>query len=105
MGKRILIKSGVITAFDGDQKVPGVEFIQLSKTRVSRIVPTNKLLKITFNLLRSVFTESSGISQWTRTWQCQWVVVIDGTEHACFWNRVSAIEFEKDLIYRMGRFN
>jgi hypothetical protein len=105
MGKRISIKAGVITAFDGDELVPGVEFVRISKTRVSRILPTNLILKAVFKALRCIAKDESVISDWTRGWQCKWVVVVDNTEQACFYDRARAIEFEKALIYQMGRFN
>lgn len=105
MAKVISIKSGIVTAFDGDQTVPGIEFTQISKTRVSRIVPAAPILKIAFIFLRALNSDRSAISQWTRKWHCNWVVVIDGIEQACFWDRASAINFEKALICQMGRFN
>lgn len=43
-------------------------------TRASHVVPVNPLLRIAFNVIRSIVADDSWLAGWTRLWPCRWMV-------------------------------
>lgn len=101
--KRITIKNGEVLGFADEVSFKGLDVQQYSKKRVSRIVPTNGLLMIAFYIIRALWSNESKIAAWTRTWPCQWKVLIDGKDYGPFSSRIDAIAFEKEEIYKQGK--
>ena len=101
--RRIVIGNGSITGFHDEVSFDGLELSKYEKKRVSRIVPRNTLARIAFILLRLVVNDTSSIAAWTRTWPCNWIVVIDQETFGPFSDRIKAIEFEKEKIYLQGK--
>ena len=42
------------------------------RKRYSEITPTNPFLFVAFRLLRLAFGEKGRVSDWTRSWRCEW---------------------------------
>lgn len=42
--------------------------------RASHVEPFDPVLRFTFHVLRSVFSDKGRVSEWTRSWQCYWQV-------------------------------
>lgn len=103
MTKRIVIKNGQICGFADEVNIDGVTFEQTEKTRVSHIVPKNCLLRMAFVALRAVVRDESRAAGWTRHWNCLWLVCIEHETFGPFTDRVEAIKFEKEKIYRQGK--
>ena len=90
-------KTGRVKAFDGDFDLP----VKNKKVkRVSKIVPQNILLRIAFILIRSIAPDNSKIADWTRNWNCLWIVVFNRRKYGNFLNRKKAVEFERKLYMR-----
>lgn len=90
-------KHGRIRTFEEDFDLP----IKRKKVkRISRIVPQNLLLRIAFILIRSFVSDNSKIANWTRKWNCYWIVVFNGKKYGKFKNRKKAVEFERKLYIR-----
>lgn len=102
--KRIVIKNGEIFGFADEVSFKGLDVKACSKKRVSRIVPTNGLLMVAFYVIRGLCSDESKVAAWTRVWRCQWKVLIDGKSYGPFSSRSDAIAFEKDEIYKQGKF-
>ncbi|WP_029523588.1 hypothetical protein [Persephonella sp. KM09-Lau-8] len=87
-------KKGKVRFFEGDFDLS----VKNKKVkRVSKIVPQNLLLRVAFVLIRSLVPDNSKIADWTRTWKCNWIVVLNGKKYGNFKNRKKAIEFERKL--------
>lgn len=102
--KRIIIKNGVVCGFADEISFKGLEVQKHCKIRVSRIVPTSFFLMIAFYAVRGICSDESRLAAWTRVWRCQWKVLIDGNSYGPFESREDAITFEKDEIYKQGKF-
>ena len=102
--RRIVIRDGVIVGFADEVCLVGLQVDTFRKERVSHVVPRALLLQMVFTVLRRLFSDTSMIAGWTRRWSCQWNVRIDNTTFGPFDCREQAIKFEKEKIYRMGRF-
>ena len=102
--KRIVIKNGEVCGFADEVSFKGLDVQEYSKKRVSRIVPTNGFLMVAFYVIRGLCSDESKIAAWTRVWRCQWKVLIDGKSYGPFSSRADAIAFEKDEIYKQGKF-
>lgn len=101
--KRLVIKNCQIVSFDGDISFKGLHVQQVTKQRVSRIVPSNSLLAMSFYAIRAACSDTSSLAQWTRQWSCQWTVIIDKQSYPGFADRKAAIEFEKQLIWNQNK--
>ncbi len=102
--RRIVIRDGVIVGFADEVCLVGLQVDTFRKERVSRVVPRALLLQMVFTVLRRFFSDTSMVAGWTRRWSCLWNVRIDNTTFGPFDCREQAIKFEKEKIYRMGRF-
>ena len=102
--KRIVIKNGEVCGYADEVSFKGLDVQGYSKKRVSRIVPTNGFLMIAFYVIRGLCSDESKVAAWTRVWRCQWKVLIDGKSYGPFSSRSDAIAFEKDEIYKQGKF-
>lgn len=100
MAQRIIIKNGCAAGFADELRLP---LIDAEKQRVSVIVPRNLVLRVLFVVLRALVSDESRIAEWTRHWDCDWDVVIDGEHHGPFADRQEAVRFEKDLIQASGK--
>lgn len=86
-----------------DQIVTG----RRTRRRASHVLPVGLVRRLTFQLLRSVFSETGRVAAWTRRWRCPWTVsVVDGPQRVGpFTRRSEAIEWEVDWLHlnRLGR--
>lgn len=96
--KQITIKSNTVTGFSDEVDFTGLKLIDYKKVRVSNILPRNILLRISFSILRTFFKENSMVYEWTRSWNCKWIVIIKNSSFGPFLKRSEAIAFEKDLL-------
>jgi hypothetical protein len=103
MAKRIVISGGVVSGFADEVSFDGLEVEQFEKKRVSHVVPENYFLRTLFVSLRAIVSDESTVASWTRTWGCNWVVLIDGEQYGPFVGRDEAISFEKEKIYQQGK--
>lgn len=103
MAKRIVINGGVVSGFADEVSFDGLEVEQFEKKRVSHVVPENNILRALFVSIRAVVTDESMAASWTRTWGCNWIVLIDGEKYGPFKGRDEAISFEKEKIYQQGK--
>lgn len=101
--KRLVIKAGQVVSFDGDISFDGLHVHSQIKQRVSRIVPSHWARSLAFYAIRAVSCDSSNLAGWTRSWSCEWTVVIDGIKYPGFTCRNAAIEFEKELIWEQNK--
>lgn len=105
MTKRIIIKNGQVTGFIDEVSFAGLDVIKQETVRVSHVIPENRVLACAFRLIRAVSNDKSRLSNWTRTWSCNWLVVIDGQRYGSFSEREAAIKFEKQKIYEQGKLH
>ena len=103
MTRRVIIKDGHICGFADEVEIDGVRISDATTTRVSRVLPTNRVKRLLFVLLRAVVSDKSGMAQWSREWKGPWLVSIDGENFGPFASRDAAIRFEKDKIHAVGK--
>jgi hypothetical protein len=101
--RRITIKGGEVCGFADEVSFDGLEVLDYSKMRVSRVVPKSFLPRCAFFIIRAVVPEQSWVANWTRGWSVPWIVVIDGILYGPFGDRSEAIKFEKEKIYEQGK--
>lgn len=53
----------------------------VKKERFSEIVPVSIPLRMAFRILRLCFGEKGIVSDWTRSWKCEWLMVILQGKH------------------------
>lgn len=102
--RRIVICNGTVTGFADEVNFAGLIVTGFDKKRVSRVLPTGRFQRGCFLVLRALVNDESKAAAWTRRWRCQWNVQIDSESHGPFLSRSAAIHFEKDFIYRQGKF-
>lgn len=100
---RLTIKDGRVAGFADDIAQAGIKLEGATKTRVSRILPRNWLLRLMFSFIRSFVKDNSKIAEWTRKWSCEWLVFIDDKQYGPFTDRAKAIECEKEELYKSGK--
>jgi len=72
-----------------------------SKRRASHVLPAGLVRRAAFILLRWCFGEAGAVSDWTRGWNCPWVVrIVNGPHAGPFEKRQAAIDWEVDWIER-----
>jgi hypothetical protein len=71
-----------------------------NRKRVSYILPANPIKRVFFKAIRSLCDDESPLADWTRSWKCDWIVVIDGEVKGKFKDRQKAIEFEKEYLWK-----
>lgn len=72
-----------------------------SKRRASHVLPAGVVRRAAFILLRSLFGETGAVSDWTRRWNCSWVVqIVNGPHAGPFEKRQAAIDWEVSYIER-----
>ena len=64
--------------------------------RVSLIIPKNIYLRFFFILLRKF--NNKHINNFTRRWNCKWIVIVNNKKIGEFEDRKKAIEYEKEYI-------
>lgn len=101
----MVIKGGVVCGFHDEVSFDGLTLESYEKKRVSKIVPENLPLRFLFNILRFAFGEVGNVSDWTRSWRCSWLLIVDSESKGRFIDRLEAIRFEKDLIFKQGKLN
>ncbi len=75
------------------------DFSTTNKKRFSYIYPKNILLRAIFKFIRKIFSDESKLANWTRSWKCEWIVLINKKVYGPFKTRKKAIEFEKTMFY------
>ncbi|RJX82292.1 hypothetical protein [Pseudomonas sp. LS-2] len=103
--RRIVIKNGVVAGFADELSLEGLDVREYAKNRVSHVVPRRWPLRMAFAVLRGLVADKSRIASWTRTWNCDWTVIIKDEAFGPFTMRERAIEFEKKHIYQQGALN
>ena len=68
--------------------------------RVSLVIPENKILRFLFILIRKLKIKK--LDNFTRKWNCRWIVIINGEVVYKGNNRNKALEFEKIFIKKYG---
>lgn len=70
------------------------------RKRYSEITPTNPFLFVAFRALRLVFGERGRVAQWTRSWRCEWrMVVLSTGVTSVSTDRAMLIELEHELFF------
>ncbi|NWC84306.1 hypothetical protein HX798_29100 [Pseudomonas putida] len=103
--RRIVVKDGVVCGFHDEINFEGLTLESYEKKRVSKIIPDNFFLRGLFYILRIGFGEVGVVSDWTRSWRCTWLLVIDADSKGRFHDRQEAIRFEKELIFQQGKLS
>lgn len=103
--RRIVVKDGVVCGFHDEVNFEGLTLESYEKERVSKIIPDNLCLRVCFYILRIGFGEVGIVSDWTRSWRCIWLLVVDAESKGRFHDRQEAIRFEKELIFQQGKLN
>ena len=73
--------------------------------RASHILPKGKILRIAFKAIRGIFGETGKVSEWTRQWQCRWIVDLGpsgGPVLGWFGDRRNAIAAEQHWLANNG---
>lgn len=98
--KTIFIEPDGSVSFLGDECPVDLPLGNPIRKRVSVIQPAHNVWKrIAFKILRTVFAEQGRVSDWTRTWQCEWRATILATgQSAVFENRQAAVDWEYEIL-------
>lgn len=90
--------SGKITCV-GEPAIDMYRLGNVTRHRVSHILPTNRTKRKAFRLLRWVFGDKGRVAAWTRTWRGPWYAVIRATgqrkQHA---SRQVLLAWEREQI-------
>jgi hypothetical protein len=72
-----------------------------TKRRASHVLPVGRIRRAAFILLRWCFGETGAVAEWTRGWNCRWLVqIVDGPTAGPFNARQAAIDWEVGFIER-----
>ncbi len=105
MTKRIVIKNGTVTGFADDVEKLGIKMVGANSKRVSVILPQNRVLRLLFTKVRAHVSDNSLVASLSRLVPCNWMVIIDDTEHGPYKSRKAAIAFEKQYIFDQGKLH
>lgn len=102
MRQRLVIRKGYVTGFADEVLLPMTDVV---RRRVSHVVPSHPVLRACFQILRAIVPERGRIAEWTRSWRCDWRVLIGRESFGPFVDRAEAIRFEKAHIAASGMDN
>jgi hypothetical protein len=103
--RRIVVKDGVVCDFTNEVNFEGLTLESYEKKTCIKIIPSNLCLRVCFYILRIGFGEAGIVSDWTRSWRCIWLLVVDAESKGRFYDRQEAIRVEKELIFQQGKLN
>lgn len=93
-----------IITYDGN--IPPIKLGPRTTKRIAHILPRNQWLARAFRWLRNLFGDSGDVANWTRNWECEWMVhIVHGPTFGPFATRSEAIHAEHrylDVVLKLN---